>query len=361
MNTKYLWRLPLVLCFVVPIAFAQTPASPLPRPADTASAQAASGVHNKFAAEGTSLAATLQLLHDALNDNDTFSYVVVEQGKTVQEHWVEQTSNVRVDSASCSLSYHRKVTNEGTPISDFDMHLSFADIDAIGLSTSTSFAPVGSTETPGLTMVLATTAKGSNSPAFDSPNGDLADRVAKAMTHAIELCGGVRLSARTKGGSAGVSLAATLQFIQGKMNENSTTNYILFFNDASAGSTLQNRFSQEMTGVRVAPTSCSIFYHAKASRDGAVVVERDTRIPFAKLVDVVVEPAPQESSEENARAGHPNWIGTSSNPAVTTLLARRPDNVSNTMFFTDANVADRVAKAMTHAIELCGGGSKDPF
>jgi hypothetical protein len=29
--------------------------------------------------------------------------------------------------------------------------------------------------------------------------------------------------------------------------------------------------------------------------------------------------------------------------------------------FTDADLADRVAKAITHAIELCGGGNKEPF
>ena len=29
--------------------------------------------------------------------------------------------------------------------------------------------------------------------------------------------------------------------------------------------------------------------------------------------------------------------------------------------FTNADLANRVAKAITHAVELCGGGNKDLF
>jgi hypothetical protein len=31
------------------------------------------------------------------------------------------------------------------------------------------------------------------------------------------------------------------------------------------------------------------------------------------------------------------------------------------LYFSDEEIANRVAKAMLHAVELCGGGSKDPF
>jgi hypothetical protein len=33
----------------------------------------------------------------------------------------------------------------------------------------------------------------------------------------------------------------------------------------------------------------------------------------------------------------------------------------NMFSFSDVDLANRVAKAMVHAIELCGGGNKDPF
>jgi hypothetical protein len=31
------------------------------------------------------------------------------------------------------------------------------------------------------------------------------------------------------------------------------------------------------------------------------------------------------------------------------------------VYFADEDTANRVAKAMIHAVELCGGGDKDPF
>lgn len=52
-------------------------------------------------------------------------------------------------------------------------------------------------------------------------------------------------------------------------------------------------------------------------------------------------------------------------PSITMLVLRGPHNKElMSLNLTDANMADRVAKAMTHAVELCGGGNggnKDPF
>jgi hypothetical protein len=47
---------------------------------------------------------------------------------------------------------------------------------------------------------------------------------------------------------------------------------------------------------------------------------------------------------------------------LTALVVRRPHGVMNLFPFTDADLADRVVKALTHAVELCGDGSKpEPF
>jgi hypothetical protein len=43
------------------------------------------------------------------------------------------------------------------------------------------------------------------------------------------------------------------------------------------------------------------------------------------------------------------------------LVLRQPHGEDYTFRFTDANLADRVAKAILHAVELCGGGNKDKF
>jgi hypothetical protein len=44
--------------------------------------------------------------------------------------------------------------------------------------------------------------------------------------------------------------------------------------------------------------------------------------------------------------------------AVERLLDR--DNTETPLFFPSEELADRVAKAMVHSVELCGGGQKSP-
>lgn len=69
----------------------------------------------------------------------------------------------------------------------------------------------------------------------------------------------------------------------------------------------------------------------------------------------------QDVTETFAITGTPNLIATSINPPLTVLLARKASGPRGEFEFMDAGLADRVAKAMTHAVELCGGGNKEPF
>jgi hypothetical protein len=78
--------------------------------------------------------------------------------------------------------------------------------------------------------------------------------------------------------------------------------------------------------------------------------------------DIVIMPYEQDQKEWDPKNNYPNEIITSTSPPITALVVRHPHGEENTFRFTDANLADRVAKAMVHAVELCGGGSKpEPF
>jgi hypothetical protein len=76
--------------------------------------------------------------------------------------------------------------------------------------------------------------------------------------------------------------------------------------------------------------------------------------------DIVVLPQEQNQQKANARSGHPEWTPRVE-PALFTLVARRPKGVENAFLFSEEEMAGRIAKAMVHAVELCGGGNKDPF
>jgi hypothetical protein len=45
---------------------------------------------------------------------------------------------------------------------------------------------------------------------------------------------------------------------------------------------------------------------------------------------------------------------------MTAMVVRQPHGVENVFTFDDSALADRIARAMVHSVELCGGGQKSP-
>ncbi|MGD0445551.1 MAG: hypothetical protein ABSA39_16570 [Edaphobacter sp.] len=160
---------------------------------------------------------------------------------------------------------------------------------------------------------------------------------------------------------SGPSLAATMQFLQEKLNGIGKVSFVSFQHNTTSGEDNINTFTEEVTNVIADANQCRITFHWKATRDGATMSDIDAGVPLRDAQDVVIEPLAQNLNEVNAAAGNPNLIASSTNPPLTALLVRRPHGGVNFFPFTDSQLADRVAKAMTHAIELCGGGNKDPF
>ena len=154
----------------------------------------------------------------------------------------------------------------------------------------------------------------------------------------------------------------TLQFIADKINEIGTVNYVAFIQDTTDGSTFSNKSSLTYSQARPDAAQCTVWYHFKNIRDGQTTFDADSWIRMREVQDVVVMPLEQDITQANAAVGHPEWVVTSVSPPVTVVKVRRlHGGGGDELDFADASVADRVAKAITHAVELCGGGSKDPF
>jgi hypothetical protein len=164
-----------------------------------------------------------------------------------------------------------------------------------------------------------------------------------------------------KPADSGPSLAATMQFLQDKLNDIGKVSIVMFNHNTTTGEDFTTTFTSEFTNATADPSQCRIAYHGKSTLNGATVSDGDAGVPLRDVQDVVIEPYVQYQNEVNAAGGLPNVIASSTNPPLTALLVRRPHGVYNFFPFTDPQLADRVAKAMTHAIELCGGGNKDPF
>jgi hypothetical protein len=153
---------------------------------------------------------------------------------------------------------------------------------------------------------------------------------------------------------SGPSLAATMQFLQEKLNDIGKVSYVMFIHNTTTEEDFTATKTDEVTNVTADPNKCQIAYPYTNSEVGDGFLLRDVQ-------DVVIEPFVQYLNDVMAAAGNPNLIASSTNPPLTALLVYRPHGVVNYLPFTDPQLADRVAKAMTHAVELCGGGNKDPF
>jgi hypothetical protein len=102
-------------------------------------------------------------------------------------------------------------------------------------------------------------------------------------------------------------------------------------------------------------------YHLNIAATGTSAQDSDYMVSFFDAEKITIEPFENFETESLAKKGTAGILVTSSVPPATVLKVQFPHGDFNAFFFTDADLADRVAKAMTHAIELCGGGNKEPF
>ena len=165
-----------------------------------------------------------------------------------------------------------------------------------------------------------------------------------------------------KPADAGPTLPATMAFLQNKLSD--LTDVTLESVVHVPSSDRDNPFTQIVTVFKVSVAACHIKYSYQSSSPSSPGPITTQDLDLAHAEDVVVESWQRHMNRE--------WAGgvktTSVNPADTVALSVRgpypdgsPHKFGDAFPFTDPNIADRVAKAFTHAIELCGGGSKDAF
>ena len=159
---------------------------------------------------------------------------------------------------------------------------------------------------------------------------------------------------------SGPTLEATLTFIQQKINGVGKLNFANYVHDNSNGSDWIVRKTFEISNFRANAATCRIDFHSTVANNGQVTGDGDYWFSLRDAEDVVILPVEQAWKEIDSKDGNTTW-SYKSDPAVSVLRVRRKGGIANEFDFTDQEMADRVAKAVTHAIELCGGGSKDPF
>ena len=138
------------------------------------------------------------------------------------------------------------------------------------------------------------------------------------------------------------NLDVTMQFILHKLNGIGTVSFIAYNN---AGQ--RHLLKYEFRNISADQNQCQISYMQKFARDGSLLEDRDYHLPLHDVWDAMVKPYIQYETDN-----------TSTDPPITAMLVRRLNGAPPQFFpFTDVAVADRVARALTHAAALCGGGT----
>jgi len=169
---------------------------------------------------------------------------------------------------------------------------------------------------------------------------------------------------------SGPTLADTMKFIQDKLNDNNKTSWS--DSDQHKGAHWTDTVTHEFSSVVADTGQCRISYHIftkhseiyrwMAACDGNNNKGEEISFSLRSVQEIVVKPWEQYETEWLAKNGHPDATVISSAPATTALVVRQPHGVENVFTFDDSALADRIAKAMVHAVELCGGGkSEEPF
>jgi hypothetical protein len=156
----------------------------------------------------------------------------------------------------------------------------------------------------------------------------------------------------------GPTLAATMQFIQDKMNEPGKINYALYTHDNSNGEDWPvYQISLEVTNVVADPATCRITWHKVTTNGGKVGINGNFSLDLRNVLTFEVRTSIFEAKMEDTANGHPA-LDKRQDPPYFAVTAKLKGNVETPLFFPSEEMANRLAKAMVHAVELCGGGDK---
>jgi len=188
----------------------------------------------------------------------------------------------------------------------------------------------------------------------------------------------------------GPTLGETMKFIEEKLNGQRRVNWVATYENSTSDWTSQplNGY-YEISEVRGDVSSCA-FTLRETGEAGVLRMDGPYRFALRDVDRLTVSTWAEAWNKAMANRGRPEMTSDEPHPSVFALavhmntgksvqrlpedaeaLQRKPEilrryyfeerEASHIIVFRDYDLADRVAKALTHAVEVCGGGSKEPF
>jgi len=162
----------------------------------------------------------------------------------------------------------------------------------------------------------------------------------------------------------GPSLDVTLRFLQEKLNDIGSVSVSMTAQDTAHRTSFSQNVTDTVGRVTADSGQCRISYHWRMENHGekqsSTEFDGDIGFNLKGVKEIVIKSFSDFQNEKFAADGSPQITVYSSHPDVVMLELHGQHGAMNVFPFTDAEIADRVAKAFDHAVELCGG-TKDPF
>jgi len=158
----------------------------------------------------------------------------------------------------------------------------------------------------------------------------------------------------TKTLDGNASLGSTLKFIEDKVNEQGEIGYTMVSENTIQGGTVEDQYTIETSHAVADPGDCTLEVDARLTMNGKTQSQGHGEIRFRDISTITVTTQSQAITEQTSKAGVIGWRGkvVPENYVVKTFHS---GDLSGVLAFRDQGAAVLVAKALNHAVELCGG------
>jgi hypothetical protein len=151
------------------------------------------------------------------------------------------------------------------------------------------------------------------------------------------------------------ALEETMETLRDEVSSIGTVSYTVFGQNTANRKTGQYAAVQQFRNVVADPAQCRVSYHWTVWRNGAQpIVDQDFWFRLQNVTSLVIEPQSEFVTQSYAASGQPNMVATSTAPAITSLVIHASGSI-NEFAFTDRGSAERAAKSISQAVNLCGG------
>lgn len=155
------------------------------------------------------------------------------------------------------------------------------------------------------------------------------------------------------------SLPDTMKFIQDKIP--GKVNFIIYRHNNVTGADLPPlKRNYELTNASAEADGCRISWHIRITENDKSIEDRDHDIFLKQVIEITVQQMDQILQRQVAKVGHPE-VSIRTDPSVFLVAVKVGSDKAFWFHFYEDTLADRVSRAMNHAVDLCGGGNPEPF